>query len=86
MIAQIIKFVMTSAAEAETAALFIIAGEMVSLQQALIEMGWPQPKKPIQTINSMAVRFTNDTIVGRCIKMMDMCIDWLCCWESQDQF
>ena len=85
-IAQIIKFVMASAAEAELAALFITAREMVPLRQTLIEMGWPQPKSPIQTDNSTAVGFTNDTIVGRRVKMMDMRINWLRCRESQDQF
>eukprot|EP00804_Cyclotella_cryptica_P009041 CCRYP_003144-RB/>CCRYP_003144-RB protein AED:0.42 eAED:0.43 QI:0/0/0/1/0/0/2/0/355 len=42
-IAQIIKFVTSSAAESELAALFICAKEMVPLRQSLIEMGWPQP-------------------------------------------
>ena len=86
IIAQIIKLVMASAAEAELAALFITAREMVPLRQTLIEMGWPQPKSPIQTDNSTAVGFTNDTIVGRRVKMMDMRINWLRCRESQDQF
>ena len=47
-----IKFVMSSAAEAELAALFMTAKEMVPLRQTLIEMGWPQPKSPIQTDSS----------------------------------
>jgi hypothetical protein len=85
-IAQIIKFVMASAAEAELAALFITAREMVPLQQTLIKMSWPQPKSPIQTDNSTAVRFSNDTIVGCRVKMMVMRIYWLRCQASQDQF
>jgi hypothetical protein len=51
-IAQIIKFVMASAAESELAALFIAAREMILHRQTLIDMGWPQPKSPIQTDNS----------------------------------
>jgi len=51
-IAQIIKFVMASASEAEITALFITAGEMIPHHQTLIDMGWPQPKSPIQTDNS----------------------------------
>ncbi len=53
-IAQIIKFVMAFAAKAELAALFVTAREMISHRQTLIDMGWPQPKSPIQTDNSTA--------------------------------
>ena len=62
-IAQIIKTVMTSAAEAEIVALYITDRKMVSLRNKFIEMGWPQAKTPIQTDNSKAVGFTNRTIV-----------------------
>ena len=53
-IAQVIKFVMTSAAEAELAALYITAQKLVPIRQTLIEMGWPQPPTPIQTDNTTA--------------------------------
>jgi hypothetical protein len=68
MIAQIIKFVMASAAESESelTALFVTAREMIPHQQTLIDMGWPQQKKTIQTDNSTAVGVTtNKTIVTR---------------------
>ncbi len=42
-IAQIIKFVMTSAARSNLAALFITAQEMIPYRQTLIDMEWPQP-------------------------------------------
>ena len=54
-IAQVIKNVMSSAAEAELASLFTIAKEMIPLRQALTEMGWPQSATPIQCDNSTAV-------------------------------
>ena len=38
-IAQVIKFVMTSDAEAELAALYIMAQKLVPMRQTLIEMG-----------------------------------------------
>ena len=41
-ISQIIKFLMSSAAEAELGALYITFKEMVSIRQKLIEMGWKQ--------------------------------------------
>ena len=50
-LSQIIKFVTSSAAEAKLAGLFVCAKEMVPLRNSLIEMGWPQPKSPIQTVN-----------------------------------
>jgi hypothetical protein len=64
-IAHIIKFVMASAAEAELAALFVTAREMIPHRQTLIDMGWPQPKSPIQTDYSTAAGVTNKTIVPR---------------------
>eukprot|EP00804_Cyclotella_cryptica_P019683 CCRYP_016441-RA/>CCRYP_016441-RA protein AED:0.40 eAED:0.40 QI:0/0/0/1/0/0/2/0/213 len=60
---QIIKYIMASAAEAKLAALYITARELIPLSNALIEMGWPQPKTPIQTDNSTATGFVNDTII-----------------------
>ena len=85
-IAQIIKFFMASASKAKLATLFITAREMIPHCQTLIDMGWPQPKSPIQTDNSAAIVVTNNTIVPRQRKMMDMQIWWLCCRASQDQF
>ncbi len=85
-IAQIIKFVMASAAESELAALFITSRKMIPHRQSLIDMGWPQPKSPIQTDNSTAAGVVNNTIVPRRSKMMDMRLGWLHCWACQDQF
>ena len=62
-ISQVIKYVMASAAEAELAALYTTAREMIPLRNALEEMGWPQPKSPIQTDNSTANGFIQDTII-----------------------
>ncbi len=85
-IAQIIKHVMSSAAEAESGALFITAKEMIPLRNALIEMGWPQPPSPIQCDNSTAVGMTNSTLIPRKSKSWDLRLDWLRCREFQKQF
>ncbi len=85
-VAQIIKFVMASAAEAELAALFVTAQEMIPHRQTLINMGWPKPKNLIQTDNSTATGVTNKTIVPCRAKMMDMRLWWLRCRRSQEQF
>ena len=51
-IAQLIKAVMSSAAEAELGALYINTREAVPMRQLLTEMGHAQPSTPIQTDNS----------------------------------
>jgi hypothetical protein len=81
-IAQIIKFVMASAAKSELAALFVTAREMIPRRQTLISMGWPQSKSPIQTDNSTAAGVTNKTIVPCQAKMMNMHFWWLHCRAS----
>ena len=53
-ISQIIKPVMSSAAEAELGALFINAKTAVSMRRTLEELGHPQPRTPIQTDNATA--------------------------------
>ena len=59
---------------------------MVPLRNTLIEMGWPQPKTPIQTDNSTAVGFTNKKIVNKVTKLVDMKLWWLRDRDSQEQF
>jgi hypothetical protein len=71
-IAQIIKFVMGSAAESELTAFFVMAREKIPHRQTPISIGWPQPKKSIQIDNSTAAGVTNKTIVPHRAKMMDM--------------
>ena len=61
-IAQLIKSVMSSAAEAELGALYINACEAVPMQQLLAEMGQTQPSTPIQTDNSTACGVVNNNI------------------------
>jgi hypothetical protein len=85
-IAQIIKAVMSSAAEAEYGALFINAKEAVYLRNMLEEMGHPQPPTPIQTDNLMAEGFINNKIQAKHTKSQDMWHYWLKCREAQEQF
>jgi hypothetical protein len=85
-LSQIIKFVASSAAEAELAGLYVCAKEMVPLRNSLVEMGWPQPKSPIQTDNTTALGVANKTIITKKMKSMDMRLWWLRCRKSQGQF
>ena len=83
-IAQIIKAMMASAAEAEMAVLYITAKQIIPLKNTIIKMGWTQPKLPIQTDNSIAVGFTNKTIINKATKSACMNLWWLRDRESQD--
>ena len=85
-LAQIIKFVMYSASEAELGALFIAAQEMVATRNTLEEMKLPQPKSPIQTENSATAGVVNNTIVPRKLKTMDRRLHCIRCRETQGQF
>jgi len=85
-IAAVLRSVYASAGEAELAALFKCATEMVPLRNALEEMGWKQPRSPIQVDNTTAVGYVNNTIIARRIKSLEMRLNWLKCRESQGQF
>ena len=84
-IAQIIKAVMSSAAEAELGALYINAREAVYMRQILLELGHKQPRTPIQTDNSTADGVVNHKIQPKRTKAMDMQFHWLRDRECQDQ-
>ena len=85
-ISHIIKFVVSSATEAELGSLYITAKEMVPIRQTLIEMGWIQPPYPIQTNNSTASVVVNKTTTQRKIKSTDLRFHWLRCRDSQGKF
>ncbi len=85
-IAQLIKAVMSSAAEAELGALYINAHKAVPQQHLLEEMGHLQPPTPIQTDNSTALGVVNINIQPQRMKAMDMRFHWLRCREAQKQF
>ena len=63
---------MSSATEAELASLFVTSKAMVQIRQTLIEMGWPQPKTPVQKDNSNSTGVTNKNIVKIQLKSMEM--------------
>ena len=85
-IAQIMKYVVSSAAEAEMTALFLTAKEMVPLRNTLTEMGWKQPPSPLQSDNSTAVGMTNKTLIPKKSRSWDLRLNWMRCREAQRQF
>ena len=82
-VAQIIKTVMSSAAEAELGALFINAREAVYIRQILEELGHRQPRTPIQTDNATAESVVNAKVQPKRTKAMDMRFHWLRCRAAQ---
>ncbi len=78
-ISQIIKTVMSSAADAKLGTLFINAKMAVSMQCTLEELGHLQLRTPIQTDNSMAHALLTNKILPKALKAMDMRFHWLCC-------
>jgi hypothetical protein len=84
-VAEIMKPVMTSAAEAKLGALYINAKNAVKECIILEEMGQPQPPTPIQTDNSTADAIMNSHMQPKCTKAMDMYFHWLSDWTISQQ-
>ena len=84
--AQIIKAVVSSAAEVELGAMFINAREAVPCRKTLQKMGHKQPRTPMQIDNSTAIGVANKNIQPRRTKVMDMRFHWLHDQEAQNYF
>ena len=84
--ANIIKHVMSSAAEAELGGLFFNMKDAVPIRVALEEMGHPQPPTPVVVDNSTASGIANKTVKQRRSKAMDMRFYWVQDRIEQRQF
>jgi hypothetical protein len=84
-ISQIIKAVLSSAAEAKVSALFINCREAVPARHVLEFLGHKQPPTPMQTDNTTALGVVNQNVMKK-LKSMDMKYHWLRCRISQEQF
>ena len=73
----IIKHVMTSAAEAELAELYIMACKAVYIRIILEEIGHNHPPTPLQTDNTMADVVCNGKIQPKQTKGMEMRFHWI---------
>ena len=76
-IVKVLRNVMSSAAEAETGALFHNCKEATILRNSLADMGYPQPPTPVQTDNSTASGIVNDTVKQQRSKAIDMRFYWV---------
>lgn len=86
VIAKIIKNVVSSAAEAEIARVFINAKEAVPIRLGLEELGHPQGATEIVTENSTASKIINDTCKQLRSKAIDMRYYWIRDRVGQKQF
>ena len=74
---QILKFVASSAAEAELGSLFLNAKKGKEMITTLTEMGHPQPPVPIHVDNSTTVGIANKTIKQQRSRAMEMRYFWV---------
>ena len=72
----ILKFIVTSSAEAELGSLFLYAKEGKILQTILEELGHAQPPTPIHCDNLTAVGIANDTVKKKRSRSMEMRFFW----------
>jgi hypothetical protein len=79
----ILKFVVASAAEAKIGALFNNCQDGIVFRQTLLDMGHPQPKKPVHCDNAAAVGIGNNTIKWQRLRSMEMQYFWVGDKESQ---
>jgi hypothetical protein len=87
ILCEILKNVMSSAAEAELGALFRNGQEGYAIRNTLEEMGHKQlGPTPIQTDNSTAEGIANDTVKAKRSKAMDMRFYWIRDRVKQGQF
>ena len=85
-IAQIIKSVMSSVAEAKLGTLFINCRESIPSRHALEEMGHKQTTTPMQTDNTTVLGVVTSNIASKRLKSMNMKLHWLRCRAIQEQF
>ena len=76
---------MSSDAEAELSAIFIMEKELLTMRQTPIDMVWPQLPTPKETDNFTAAGVVNETIVAQKTKSMDLKFNQLRCHESQQK-
>ena len=86
VIAEILRNVMGSSAEAEIGASHTNGQEAIPIRTALKEMGHPQQRIPMQVDNTTAVRFPNSTIKQKSSKAIDMRFYWIQDRTKQGQF
>ena len=82
---KVLRHVVTSVAEAETAGLFYNHQTTLYLQQMLIALGHPQTCTPVKTDNGTAAKFVRDIIKNK-RKSWDVRYHWLTEHQNKKDF
>ena len=83
---KILRHVVTSAPEAETAGLFYNCQTALYLQRMLTALGHPQSTTPVKTDNGTAAQFVRDTIKNKRSKSWDVRYHWLTDRQTNKDF
>ena len=83
---KILRHVVTSAAEAETAGLFYNCQTAIHLRHMLAVLGHPQPQTQVKTDNGTASQFVSDTIKNKRSKSWDVRYHWLSERQNKGDF
>ena len=83
---KILRHVVTSTAEVETAGLFFNCQTALFLKHMLAALGHPQKTTPIKTDNKTAAQFVTDTIKHKRSKSWDVRYHWLTEQQANDTF
>ena len=86
VVCNILKHIVTSAAEAETAALFHNGQAACPIRAPLEEIGHPQKETQIITDNEVATGFAHDNLKQKRSRAFDMRYYWIQDRENQKQF
>ena len=85
-LSKIIKHVMSSASEAETAEILYNCKAALPLMISLEDMGHEQQKIPVITDNTTSYGLIKKTVKPKHAKSYDMRFNFLKCREAQNQF
>ena len=85
-LSKIIKHVLASVSDSETAALFYNCKAAIPLRLTLEEMGHPQPKTPVTSYNTTALGLIKKTMIPKSANSYDISFNFLKCRQAQNQF
>ena len=83
-LSKIVKHVISSASEAETATIFYNCKESLPLRVSLEEMGHEQPKTSVTTDNTIPYGLIKKTMIPKRAKSYNMRFNFLKCREAQN--
>ncbi len=86
MLCAILRFVVSSAAEAKLGALLLNCKEGMIFRLTFKELGHPQSKTPVHCNNTTAVGIANNTVKQQRSRLMEMQYFWVCDKVAQDAY